>query len=188
MAAQDNQLPEGTDHIINGAMETRGDAGGGEVSAGKTGNEEGFVASGGGQDGGGGGLIETLRSQTESLRGQAGDRAREFANSGKGRASDTLDELSKVVTDAADSIEERLGGEYAEYARKAGDAISEFAGTLRRKEVDELYEDVRTAVRKSPALAIGIAAAVGFTLVRLVKAGTPDSGGDGSGGGRGTDA
>ena len=178
MAAQDN-LPEGTDHIINGAMETGSGSGGGAGGAGAS-SGGGFVASGS-SDGTGGtasGLVETLRSQTESLRGQAGDRVREFADGGKSRASDTLDELSKVVADAAESIDERLGGEYAEYARKAGDAISEFAETLRRKEVDELYDDVRSAVRKSPVVAIGLAAAVGFTLVRLVKAGMPDQSDD----------
>ena len=184
MAAQDN-LPEGTDHIINGAMETGtgsgGSAGGGGGAGGAhAASSGGFVASGS-NDGTGGtasGLVETLRSQTESLRGQAGDRVREFADGGKSRASDTLDELSKVVADAAESIDERLGGEYAEYARKAGDAISGFADTLRRKEVDELYDDVRSAVRKSPVVAIGLAAAVGFTLVRLVKAGMPDQSDD----------
>ena len=135
MAAQDN-LPEGTDHIINGAMETGtgsgGSAGGGGGAGGAhAASSGGFVASGS-NDGTGGtasggsagasGLVETLRSQTESLRGQAGDRVREFADGGKSRASDTLDELSKVVADAAESIEERLGGDYADYARKAGDA------------------------------------------------------------------
>jgi ElaB/YqjD/DUF883 family membrane-anchored ribosome-binding protein len=193
MAAQDN-LPEGTDHIINGAMETHGAAGGGS-SGSSSGTNQAFVASGSGDDRGASasgsqGIIETLRSQTESLRGQAGDRVREFADGGKSRASDTLDEFSKVVADAADSIEERVGAEYAEYARKAGDAISGFADTLRRKEVDELYDDVRSAVRKSPAIAIGIAAALGFTLVRLVKAGLPDDEAEGRTGasGRKTDA
>jgi ElaB/YqjD/DUF883 family membrane-anchored ribosome-binding protein len=197
MAAQDNQLPEGTDHIINGAMETGGSSGSASDrgAASSRPSSGGFVASGGSAsgggagDGGGAGIVETLRSQTEALRGQAGDRVREFADGGKARASDTLEDLSKVVADAAESIEQRLGGDYANYARKAGDAISEFADTLRRKEVDEIYDDVRSAVRKSPMVAIGIAAAVGFTLVRLVKAGMPDED-DKAGGksGSGTDA
>jgi hypothetical protein len=99
---------------------------------------------------------------------------REFAESGKTRASGALDELSKVVSDAADSVDERLGAEYGDYARRASDAVAGLADTLRRKEVDEIYEDVRAAVRKSPAVAVGIAAVVGFTLVRLVKAGLED--------------
>ncbi len=42
-------------------------------------------------------------------------------------------------------------------------------------------------MRKSPGVAIGIAAVVGFTLVRLVKAGLPEENeGANSGGGRRT--
>ncbi|HEX8375670.1 MAG TPA: hypothetical protein VF606_10875, partial [Geminicoccaceae bacterium] len=54
-------------------------------------------------------------------------------------------------------------------------------------DVDELYDNVRSAVRKSPGVAIGIAAVVGFTLVRLVKAGMPEEG-DGGGDGRRTNS
>jgi ElaB/YqjD/DUF883 family membrane-anchored ribosome-binding protein len=98
-----------------------------------------------------------------------------------------LEELSRVVADTADSIDERLGNNYGEYARKAADGVSGFADSLRGKDVDELYDNVRSAVRKSPGVAIGIAAVVGFTLVRLVKAGMPDDD-SGSGGGRRTNS
>jgi ElaB/YqjD/DUF883 family membrane-anchored ribosome-binding protein len=203
MPPRPDELPEGTDHIINGAMETdgggAGDAGG---FVGSSGGDDtgGTASSGGGQamvqaskasgdtDGGGqgGGVGDQLRGQVSSLRDQAADRARDFAEGGKTRASDALEELSRVVADTAESIDERLGGQYGEYARRASDAVSNFADTLRRTDVDELYGNVRDAVRKSPAVAIGIAAVVGFTLVRLVKSGLPagneGSGNDASGG------
>jgi ElaB/YqjD/DUF883 family membrane-anchored ribosome-binding protein len=226
MPQRDDELPEGTDHIINGAMETGGgDSGGGStgggVSTGGGGASSGFIgASGGdgtggtatgsgtgggtgggtnmtsdqgtGQDNGpGGGVVEQLRGQATALRDQAGGRVREFAEGGKTRASDALDELSRVVGDTAETIDEKLGGEYGEYARKAADAVSGFADTLRRKDVDELYDNVRDAVRKSPGIAIGVAAIVGFTLVRLIKSGMPEetegeaSGDTTSGSGRG---
>jgi ElaB/YqjD/DUF883 family membrane-anchored ribosome-binding protein len=204
MPPRDNELPEGTDHIINGAMETG--TGGSEDGATGTGaagggSSSGFIGSAGGGattaltetgDTGGtnvaesaGGVAEQLRSQAASLRDQAGGRVREFAQGGKARATDALDELSRVVGDTADSIDERLGGSYGEYARKAADAVSTFSDTLRRKEVEDLYDDMRTAVRKSPAVAVGIAAVVGFTLVRLVKSGLEDNreGGGRKGGG-----
>ncbi|MBV9931422.1 MAG: hypothetical protein JO013_10825 [Alphaproteobacteria bacterium] len=195
--ARPEELPEGTDHIINGAMATddTGGAGGGFVASAGGGDDTGGTAKGAGGtamattssdgDGGaGGGVREQLTSQVEALRGQAGDRVREFADGGKTRASDALEELSRIVADTADSIDERLGGQYGEYARKASDAVSGFADTLRRTEVDDLYENVREAVRKSPGVAIGIAAVVGFTLARLAKAGldAQQSGGDGSDG------
>ena len=42
---------------------------------------------------------------------------------------------------------------------------------LDEKDVDVIAEDARQFVRKSPALAIGAAAAVGFVLARLVPFG-----------------
>jgi len=202
--ARPEELPEGTDHIINGAMATddADGGGGGFVASGSGGGDDtggtarGTSQSGGGtamattNDGGsggegGGGVREQLTGQVQALRGQAGDRVREFADGGKARASDALEELSRIVADTADSIDERLGGQYGEYARKASDAVSGFADTLRRTEVDELYGNVREAVRKSPGVAIGIAAVVGFTIARLAKAGLEAQQPQGDGGGAG---
>jgi hypothetical protein len=229
MPPRDDELPEGTDHIINGAMETGGgDAGGGTdvggAAAAGGGAASGFIGASGGDATGGGGMGGTaasgggtrmtatedsgggvrgsggatggggtggtegggatdLRGQIYNLRDQAGGKVREFADTGKTRATDILEELSRVVADTADSIDERLGNNYGEYARKAADGVSGFADSLRGKEVDELYDNVRSAVRKSPGVAIGIAAVLGFTLVRLVKAGLPDEGEGGNSGG-----
>lgn len=193
-----NELPEGTDHIINGAMDTTASsagAGGGAATGGATGgmtDGSALVASAAGDDtggtaSGGGGVTEQLRTQAYQLRDQGVDRVRDFATGGKTRASDALEELSRVFADTAETIDERLGREYGEYARKASDAVTGFADTLRRKEVDEIYEDVSNAVRKSPGVAIGVAAVVGFALARIVKAGLSDgnSGGTGSAGGTG---
>jgi ElaB/YqjD/DUF883 family membrane-anchored ribosome-binding protein len=213
MPPRDDELPEGTDHIINGAMETNGSGGtGGTGAAAGGGSSSGFIgASGGDGTGGtaasgggtqmtategasgtdvttggteGAGVTEQVRGQIYNLRDQAGGKVREYADTGKTRATDMLEELSRVVADTADSIDERLGNNYGEYARKAADGVSGFADSLRGKEVDEIYDNVRSAVRKSPGLAIGIAAVVGFTLVRLVKAGMPDEN-EGTGKGKG---
>src|SRR3546814_16333084 len=62
--------------------------------------------------------------------------------------------------------------------RRAADSVSGFADTLRTKDVDELLDDARALVRKSPVIAIGTAAAIGFALVRLVKAGLAEGQGD----------
>ena len=192
-----NDLPEGTDHIINGAMDTSGagagtggDAAGGTGASGGLSDGSALVATGGGDDTGGtagsgggasGGVTEQLRSQAYALRDQGVDRAREFATGGKTRATDALEELSRVFADTADTIDERLGRDYGEYARKASDAVSGFADTIRNKEVDDLYQDVSSAVRKSPGIALGVAAVVGFAIARVVKAGLSE-GPNGTGG------
>jgi ElaB/YqjD/DUF883 family membrane-anchored ribosome-binding protein len=52
--------------------------------------------------------------------------------------------------------------------------VEGFAGKMDAKDVDALAEDARQFVRKSPAVAIGAAAAIGFVLARLVRSGGKD--------------
>lgn len=167
MAPRNPELPEGTDHIVNGAMETHGGGGG---------SSTGFIGGDTTADGTGGTAATTpvkqqLRESAASLRDQAGGKIRDYAADGKDRASTALDDISRAVGEAADSIDERLGAQYGQYARQAADAVSGFADTLRNKDVDELYDDAANVVRKSPVVAIGVAAALGFALVRVVKSG-----------------
>src|SRR5687767_2605710 len=109
MPGRDNELPEGTDHIINGAMETgRGGPGGGFVGgAGKSDDTGGTAMI---EDGG---VRGQLRQGVASIKEQAGGRIREFADDGKSRASNALEELSRIVEEAAESIDERLGDQYS---------------------------------------------------------------------------
>ena len=187
MPPRNPELPEGTDHIVNGAMETgagtsastgSSGGGGGRGGGGSELGDSGFIATGGGDgtggtavSGGSGAIRDQVRDNFQSLRSQATDRARTFAVDGKDRATSALEDFAQVMTEAAGSVDERLGPQYGEYARKAADAITGYADTLRNKDVDALYEDVRNVVRKSPAMAIGAAAVVGFAIARLIKSG-----------------
>jgi hypothetical protein len=240
MPPRDSGLPEGTDHIINGAMETgagsgastgSGAAGGGTAgglggttsglggaaagtggtsgmtgasnagmtgasnagmtgasnagttggfiggasddTGGTTAGSAGGASAGGGGNGAAGKVADQVREQVQGLKSQATDKVRQFADQGKERANTVLDNFNQVVQDAARSVDERLGAEYGQYAHRAADAVSSLAEGLRGKSVDDLLEDSRTIIRKSPGLAIGAAALVGFALTRVVKAGMP---------------
>jgi len=153
-------LPEGTDHIVAGASGS---------SDGKEGGN-GFVASGGGGSGTDR-LVNQVKDQVTSLRGQAADRVRGFADEGKGRVTGLLEDVSEVINDAARSVDERLGEDYGQYAHRAADAVAGFAGRIRDRSVDDIMDDTRDFVRKSPVVAIGIAAVAGFALVRVIKSG-----------------
>ena len=115
-----------------------------------------------------------VREEAARLTGEATGKARSYANQGKERATDALDNVARMMTDAAGQVDERMGEQYGRYARSAADAIASLAGNLRKKDVDELVGEARDAVRNSPAVAIGAAAAIGFVLARLIKAGGPD--------------
>ena len=49
--------------------------------------------------------------------------------------------------------------------------MQETAAKIEAKDLNELGEDAKEFVRKSPAVAIGAAAAIGFILARMVKSG-----------------
>ena len=94
--------------------------------------------------------------------------ASELAVEGKQVATDAIASLGKVVGDTASQIDEKLGEQYGDYARKASRTLQETSAKLESKSVDELSEDARAMVRKSPGVAVGIAAVVGFFLARML--------------------
>ena len=73
------------------------------------------------------------------------------------------------MADNADTIDEKLGTRYGDYARTAARSMQETAAKIEAKDIGELGEDAKEFVRKSPGLAIGIAAVAGFLVSRLFK-------------------
>ena len=185
-------LPDGTDTIIEGAAKTedggtafvedtalvtereipapRGDA---ERPVAGSGSPEGGLKTGspGGGTNSQGSMAERFRSGREQLSSQAGEKARGFVTQGLERTSEALANVARMVGDTAPGIEERLGGDYGDYARRAAGSIESFANTIAAKDPDELIEDTRTFVRNSPGVALAGAAVVGFVVARLLKTG-----------------
>lgn len=109
------------------------------------------------------------RTKGDDFTGTAKTKAVELARDGKSKASETLTSLSRVVNENAPTIEENLGPKYADYARTASRKLEETAQRLDQKSVEELGEDAREFVRKSPGTAVGLAALAGFLLARLFR-------------------
>lgn len=146
--ASAEQLPEGTDQITN------------ETAASEATSSNPRIAG-----------------EIGKLRDQASEKAFAFATQGKDRATDALEELAKVVNDAASTVDDKVGSDYGDYARRAADAVSGAAATLREKDVEALYEDARAFVSKSPAVAVGAAIVIGFAVARLIRSAVPPSSG-----------
>jgi ElaB/YqjD/DUF883 family membrane-anchored ribosome-binding protein len=180
-------LPEGTDAVIEGANvgsittdPKAPDQGGQTITIDDTalveekkipapkGDAERPVTGSGSAEGG---LAERFRSGRERLANQAGDKARGLVSQGLERASEALANVSKMVGDTAPGIDERLGEEYGNYARRAAGAIENVANSIAEKNADELIDDTRNFVRNSPGVALAGAAVVGFVVARLVKSG-----------------
>ena len=174
---QDNKapaLPEGTDTVIAGASNSgtlttdraSDDAEGGTLLI-----EDTDIVTDKGSGAQQGRIAERIRSGREQIANQAGEKARGLVTQGLERTAETLANVSKMVGDTADGIEERLGAEYGDYARRAAGAIENAANTIAEKDPDELIEDTRNFVRNSPGLALAGAAVVGFVVARLIKSG-----------------
>lgn len=114
---------------------------------------------------------KTLKDSAAKLGKEATGKARAYAEDGKARAGGVLDELSRMMSDAAGTVDDKVGAQYGHYARSAADAVSNFSESLKTKNIDDLVTDARDFARRSPAVAIGTAAALGFVLVRLLKSG-----------------
>jgi ElaB/YqjD/DUF883 family membrane-anchored ribosome-binding protein len=114
---------------------------------------------------------QSFKEGAAKMTKDATDKARGYAEDGKARVGGVLDELSKMMGNAAGTVDEKVGAQYGNYARSAAEAVSGFSESLKSKNVDDIVADARDFVKKSPAIAIGTAAALGFVLVRLIKSG-----------------
>ena len=161
--ADPKELPEGTDTVISGA------------AVASENEEQLIVAEPRARDR----VLEKVREGRGKLAGQAADRTRGLVGQGLERGSEALANVSKLVGDTAAGLDERLGEEYGDYARKAATAIDDVANSLASKDPDELIEDTRNFVRKSPGVALAGAAIVGFALARLIRSGFDDARGRG---------
>ena len=192
MANQNDTLPEGTDSIVSGAGTSnedgliRSNSTTESISGKRSGSSTGTTGGGSmagddsltatGSVGASGGstrerAVGSLRSGSEKLSGQAAEKARGFVGQGLERGSEALANVSKLIGDTASGLDERLGPQYGDYARKAASTIEDTANRIAAKDADELIEDTRGFVRKSPGIALAGAAVLGFALVRLVKSG-----------------
>jgi len=172
MPSANDPLPEGTDTIIEGAgVSDDNDTIDGAAGASGTRAQPAVSAIKDGAEDAKGVFFDRI----DDLRGQATDKARDLAQAGKDRATAALDSLAQTVEEAAAEIDEKLGSQYGDYARRAAAGIGNFNESFRDKDVDELFTDARALVAKSPAVAIGAAAAIGFVVARLARSGLPES-------------
>lgn len=190
MSSRQTGLPEGTDHIVDTNIDlgagdgAKSGAGGAKRrAAAKSKTETQAAASAASpakttvfqfdKQGEGAaaveGIVGQVRDQIGTLKSQASDKAREYADDGKSRATSLLQNLAEILSDASGSVEGKFGDQYAGVGRKASDSIKSLASTLDERSVDDLIEDARAFVQRSPAVAIGIAAVLGFAVARVMR-------------------
>lgn len=110
---------------------------------------------------------EEARAKADAFASDARVKATQYANEGKAKASQAIVGISRMIDDNAGLIDEKVGPRYGDYARTASKSMQDAAAKLDEKSLDELGEDAKEFVRKSPALAVGMAAAAGYLFARM---------------------
>jgi len=155
-----------------------------------SGTATGGTSTGGTSTGGSTSDSDSESSHSGGIRGMVGNvgtkakdevtnRARGFVGEGLKSGSTTLGSIAGIIEDTVEQIGERLGPQYGDYAKTASQTIQRYASSLENKDPDELVDDARALIRKSPTVAITGAAILGFGLVRLLKAGMPEESSNG---------
>ena len=171
---------QGTDSLITGQTTDSGRSLG--SGTGGSGGSDGSSSGEDGSSGNKGGIRGLISNAGTKARDEAANRARGFVGQGLTSGSATLGNVASIIEDTVEQIGERLGPQYGDYARTASQTIQRYASTLENKDPDELVDDVRNVVRKSPSVALAGAAILGFGVARLLRAGISESASGSSGG------
>lgn len=113
--------------------------------------------------------VAKVKEQASAMGAEAIDTARKAATQGKDMAAEALSEISKLAEGAAKVVDERVGEQYGDYARKAATSVGNAATTLQSKDIDTIVTDTKEFVKKRPAIAIGAVAAVGLFVAQLLR-------------------
>ena len=155
---------------------------------------------GSGRQNAGGSLAEQANAVARSISEQASglaqhatrqvkDQAAELTESAKGLASDAGGKLRDAVeaqkSAGADYVSglagavRRAAGEFdgeipqaAEYIRGAAQAIDDFSGAIKRRDLSQLVRDVQEFARSQPTAFLGATVLAGFAAVRFLKSST----------------
>jgi ElaB/YqjD/DUF883 family membrane-anchored ribosome-binding protein len=123
-------------------------------------------------------VIVEVKEDVSAFAGKAGTGAYSAASTGKDYAAEAVHGLAGVARDVASKLDDGKAdsgnAKAAEFARKAADGMDRFSASLKDKEINEIAEDARSAVRNNPAIAVGAAAVIGFALARFLKGGSDD--------------
>lgn len=109
------------------------------------------------------------KAHIDPIKEQAEKTAKSAAGVAKDKTGTAMQSLAKLISDTAGTVDAKLGPQYGDYARQAAESVAGAADSLDSKDVDQLLAEAKDFVRKSPAVAIGAAAVVGFVLMRLAK-------------------
>lgn len=140
-----------------------------------------------GSDSRGGQVAEQAKQQGQQFAQQARQQAGELATRGseqvksqlanqKHEASQRMVPVQTALRETGQQLRKQGQGSVARYADQAADQVERFSGYLRETDVDEIVNEARSFARRSPAIFLGGAVALGFLATRFLKSSSQEAG------------
>lgn len=121
-------------------------------------------------------LTDLAREKAGEIKQQAADtiddmrhEARSSVDRQKDAAVGRVEGVAHALRRASDDLREQGQPMFAEYSRQAAEGLESMAGSLSRRNVDDLVEGVEDFARERPAAFLGGAVVAGFALARFMK-------------------
>ena len=114
-------------------------------------------------------VVQQTQQKTGAALEQARDQVRTRVTTQKDMAADGLENVALAVRQTSQHLRDQPQGALGGYAESAASAVENFAGYLRRTEVDEAVVQVERFARSQPVLFLGSVFALGFLAARFFK-------------------
>ena len=114
-------------------------------------------------------VAQQARQQAGQLANRGTEQVKSQLANQKHEASQRMVPVQSALRETGQQLRKQGQGSVAGYADKAADQVERFSGYLRETDVDEIVDEVRGFARRSPAVFLGGAVALGFLATRFLK-------------------
>jgi hypothetical protein len=131
-----------------------------------------------GPEGGAAPEWNAIKDDVSQIAGAAVEQGRQFIDSAKEQAAGYVDQrkdeaaesiqnLARSLRDACKQFDDRPN--IRAFADSAAEGLEQFAGRIRSRSFNELFEEVEDVVRRRPGVVAASTMAAGFLLARFIK-------------------
>ncbi|WP_274424801.1 hypothetical protein [Chelativorans sp. YIM 93263] len=118
---------------------------------------------------------DTMRSKASELGSEAKHEAGRKAEEAKHRTSESLHSFAEAIRSASDELKKKDEGPAARLLGEAAGGLEELSGTLGKKRLEDIVDDVRDFGRRNPTAFVAGSVLVGMALGRFARTGLGDA-------------
>jgi hypothetical protein len=115
------------------------------------------------------GLVDRAQTLASNAAASAQGKVRSLAEEQKNAAADQVEDVARVIDNAAEQVE-RVLPEAAQYVRGAADGVHRVSSAVREQSIDDVIDMAMRFARTRPGTFLAGSVAVGFAVARFLKA------------------